>query len=100
MGRVGTFVSGMITGAILLYVANHYHIVRSDKGLFAIPKLNQTLKDTYVDVRDFSLRDWQAHPMLAASILGSEHKEILEDTSLSGFRNKVGSMVSEFLGET
>ena len=99
MGRVGTFVSGMITGAALLFVANHYHIVRAKDGVFVVPKVNQGLQDTFVDVRDFSLSDWQEHRMLAASILRSDRKEILEDSTLTGFRSTVSSLMNGLFGE-
>lgn len=100
MGRVGTFISGMIAGATLFFFANHYHIVRSKDGIFAVPKISQNLQDTYVDIREFQLSDWQEHPMLAASLLRSDKKELLQDSSLTGFRKTVATFMNDFLRDT
>jgi len=100
MGRIGTFLSGMIAGAVLLFLANHYHLVRGNEGVFVVPKVSQNLKDTYVDIRKFGLSDWQEHRMLAASLLRSDHKAVLEDTSLSGVRKAAVSLMTELLGES
>jgi hypothetical protein len=99
MGRLGTFFFGMIAGLTIFYVANYYHIVRSSSGVFVIPKINQNLSDTYVDTRNFDLSDWQQHRMLAASILRSERKELLDDSTLSGFRTSVTSLLSQWMGD-
>ena len=97
MGRISTFISGMIAGAVLLFVANHYHLVRGNDGVFVVPKLSQNLQDTYVDIREFGLRDWQQHRMLAASLLRSNHKEVLEDSTLSGVRKTAVSLMNELI---
>lgn len=99
MGRIGTFFTGMIAGFFIFFVANHYHIVRGDTGVYVVPKVNQNLQDIYVDVRSFSLNDWQEHRMLAASILRSDRKELLDESTLSGFRQSVISLLSQWTGE-
>ncbi|MGV3485731.1 MAG: hypothetical protein ACO1RT_15040 [Planctomycetaceae bacterium] len=97
MGRIGSFFSGMVAGMVLFFVLNHYHLVRSDDGLFVVPKLSQNLQDSYVDIRNFGLRDWQEHRLLAASILRSGRHELLEDSSLTGFRKTVVTLMDGLL---
>lgn len=100
MGRIGTFITGMIAGAMLFFVANHYHIVRSSDGFFAVPKVSQNLQDVYVDIREFKLSDWQEHRLLAASLLQNDRQDLLQDASLTGFRKTVVTLMNDFLGET
>ena len=61
------FLFGMITGAVLLFVAMHYHVVRGSEGVVLVPKISNNLSDVYVDTREFGLDDWQNHKPLAAS---------------------------------
>jgi hypothetical protein len=99
MGRIGTYFAGIITGFAVCFVANHYHVVRADSGVFVVPKLNQNLDDIYVDIRGFGLSDWQEHRMLAASLLQSDRQELLDGTALTGFRKSIVSLVNQWTGE-
>ncbi len=87
------FLAGMVCGAALLFVAMHYHVVRGKNGTTLIPKISNNLLDVYVDVREFTLSDWQKHKPLAAAILQSEHADLLEDSSLNTFRESVRGFV-------
>ncbi len=87
------FFFGMIVGAALLYTAMHYHVVRGKEGVFLVTKISNNLSDVYVDTRTFSLSDWQQHKPLAAAILKSNQTQLLEDSSLNGFRSTVSALV-------
>jgi len=87
------FLFGMVTGAVLLYMAMHYHIVRGNDGVFLVPKISNNLSNVYVDTRAFQLSDWQRHKPLAAAILKSNQSHLLEDSSLSSFRNSISQLV-------
>ncbi len=87
------FFFGMITGAVLLYVAMHYHVVRGEEGVYLVAKISNNLTDVYVDTRGYSLTDWQAHKPLAAAIMKSNQTHLLEDASLTSFRSSVSSLV-------
>lgn len=93
------FFFGMICGAALLFVAMHYHVVRGTDGVFLVSKISNNLSDVYVDTREFTLSDWQQHKPLAAAIMRSNKSHLLEDASLSGFRNSVDGLVSELWGD-
>ena len=94
------FISGMITGAILLYVAMHYHVVRGSEGVFLVPKISNNLSDVYVDIREFRLTDWQDHKPLAAAIMQSNQSHLLGDSSLSTFREGVEAVMTGFFGKS
>ena len=87
------FFAGMICGAIMLYVAMHYHVVRGKEGVFLVPKIRNQLSGAYVDIRDFQLSDWQQHKQLAAAMVKNNQSDLLQDASLSGFRSHVGNLV-------
>ena len=87
------FIFGMITGAMLLFLAMHYHIVRGKEGVCLVPKISNNLSDIYVDTRDFGLSDWKNHKPLAAAIMRSDHSQLLEGASLNSFRDSVEELV-------
>ncbi|MEM6363687.1 MAG: hypothetical protein AAF539_11340 [Planctomycetota bacterium] len=90
---MGRFFFGMITGATLLYVAMHYHLVRGDEGVYLVPKISNNLSDVYVDIRDFGLSDWQDNKPLAAALMKSDRAELLSDSTLGGFRDNIHDLV-------
>lgn len=87
------FLFGMITGAVLLFVAMHYHVVRGSEGVVLVPKISNNLSDVYVDTREFGLDDWQNHKPLAAAIMQSNHSHLLGDSSLTSFRDSMKGIV-------
>ena len=87
------FFFGMITGAVLLFVAMHYHVVRGKDGVYLVPKISNNLSDIYVDTREFGLDDWKSHKPLAAAIMNSDKSHLLGDSSLHSFRDGVRELV-------
>ncbi|EMI56092.1 hypothetical protein RSSM_02427 [Rhodopirellula sallentina SM41] len=80
-----------------MYGAMHYHLVRGQDGVFMVPKVTSDLRDVYVDIRGFTLEDWKQHKPLAAAIMNSDRSEVLSDSTLSGFRDNVHSLVDRLL---
>lgn len=89
------FLFGMLFGAVLMYAAMHYHVVRGDEGVFLVPKISNNLSDVYVDIRSFTLQDWQRHKPLAAAIMRSERSHLIGDSSMNRFRESVGHLVDQ-----
>ena len=87
------FLFGMVTGAVLLMVAMHYHIVRGNDGVYLVPKISNNLSDVYVDTREFGLTEWNEHRPLAAAIMKSNQAHLLDDASLNTFRDRVAGLV-------
>ena len=92
------FLFGFVLGAASLYVAMHYHVVRTDDGVHLVAKISNNLSDVYVDVRDYRLDDWRAHKPLAAAMMQSRHRDVLSDAALDGFRSSVGDLVQGLWG--
>ncbi|MEM6688612.1 MAG: hypothetical protein AAF664_04240 [Planctomycetota bacterium] len=93
------FLFGVFCGALGLYVAMHYHVVRGNDGVHLVAKISNNLSDVYVDVRDYQLEDWQNHKPLAAAIMRSSQSHLLEDAALGSFRTSVDSLVRGLWGE-
>ena len=94
MKRLTTFLFGMITGAILLFGALKYHVVRADDGLHLAPKLDAKLAATYVDVRNFTVADWAQHPDLAAALINDDQRELVEGAASDALRNGLESFLN------
>lgn len=89
MGRISTFLFGLVVGAVLVFGAQRYHVVRSAEGLHLIPKTKATLAEAYVDIRDFRLADWTNHPELAAAVLKARKEHLLGDSARGSFRDSI-----------
>ena len=59
MNRVSSFFAGILLGAVTMFVAMQFYIVRANDGFHLIPKLAAKLENPYVDIRKFTLNDWQ-----------------------------------------
>ncbi len=92
------FLFGMVTGALLMYVAMHYHVVRGNQGVFLVPKLSNNLADVFVDTRKFELDDWRKHKPLAAAIMQNDQSQLLEGASLNSFRDSMRGLVDGLFG--
>jgi len=86
MRRLTTLLFGMALGAGLVFSAHHYHLVRTGKQFLLIPKIEVSLVDPYVDVRDWGLDDWEKHPELLAAMKDHGHADLLPETRSGGLR--------------
>ena len=91
------FFAGMICGALLLFVAMHYHVVRGNNGVVLVPKISNNLTDIYTDVREFGLEDWKNHKPLAAAIMRSSESHLLEDSAYRSFADRVRDLADGLL---
>ncbi len=79
MGRLFWLFAGAAIGAGLMYGAFNYHVLKTDKGFELVPKRSPSLADCYVDVSNFTLADWGAHPDLSADCMAAEKSHLLND---------------------
>lgn len=91
MGRLGSFVLGIVVGGAGVYTSLEYHVVRSDEQFELVPKLSANFSETYVDVRGWTLSDWNSHKMLAAAVVKAKKEHLLKnsaaDSLLDGMKN-------------
>ena len=78
MRRITWMLFGGAVGSLLMFGALQYHVLRTSDGFSYVPKRSVTLKDTYLDVRDWSPLDWSHHPDLIISMMQNGRKDILD----------------------
>lgn len=74
-------------GALLMFVAMNYHIVRANDGHHMIRKSTANLSSSYVDIREFTVSDWKQQSELAKNIANSDDETLLQEALQSGFSN-------------
>lgn len=78
MKRLTTFIMGMITGGLLFWGALSYHLVRAQDGIHVVPKVQSTLADTYVDIRQFGPAEWIQHADVAQALQAAGRMDLIE----------------------
>jgi hypothetical protein len=96
MNRVSSFALGVFVGVVGLYMTMHFTLVRATDGFHLIPKIAAKLDDPYVDVRNFSLANWQQKQRLAIAILKSNKGHLLQDQKLIGFKQSSQQLLDQF----
>jgi hypothetical protein len=90
-----TFLLGVVVGGLLIYGALNYHIVRASDGLHLIPKVDATLANTYVDIRNFGPADWAERPELAMSLLKANRRELMDAAAADTLRTGLDRLLGE-----
>ncbi|QDU38353.1 hypothetical protein Mal4_26800 [Maioricimonas rarisocia] len=68
-GRLKALVAGVAIGGASMFVAQQYHMVRYDDGVFFVKRTTTTdLKTAYVDVRKWGMSEWGQHPQVASAL--------------------------------
>jgi len=80
MRRLMTFLSGVVAGGMLTYLAMNVHVIRAEDGFHVVSKIEARLAETYVDIRSFGVADWAGRTRLAAAIANSNKRELLDQS--------------------
>ena len=83
MRRLFALASGVLLGAVLMWVALQYHVLRTNGGLVMTPKRTATLRDSYLDVRSFGVTDWAANPDLVWSLTQNGKTDVLGEANVA-----------------
>lgn len=97
MKRFSSFLAGVVVGAVGLYWAMTFHVVRANDGLHVVRKVTCGLSDAYVDIRAFNSADWYQHTGLSVAVVHAGKEHLLSDSSLYGLRQTAHSAL-ESLG--
>ncbi len=89
MRKLPHFLAGVLVGAILMYMALKYHVVRASDGFHMVPKTIAKLTSIYVDIRAFTFDDWRDHPDLALDLANSRKAYLLEDATKNSLNKAV-----------
>ena len=98
MSRIFVFVLGVGVGVFGHFAALNYHLVRAEDGFHVIPKISSRLTETYVDIRQFDLSDWNEHKTLAAAIVREDKTGLLKDAADTSLQNSLNTVVNVLSG--
>lgn len=76
MRRLKFVVALLVLAAVL--AVGRYHIVISKSGLDLVAKQQWSLKDSYLDTRDWGLADFLRHPEISKHALGDQLEGFLD----------------------
>jgi len=87
MGRLPSFVAGLIVGGALAVGSLKFHVVRAYDGFHLVPKLTAQFSDAYIDIRSFGVSDWDEHPLLAMAIVRADKAYLMNNAASQSLRN-------------
>ncbi len=97
-GKIWAFALGLVAGAGLVLGSQRYHVVQAADGWHLVPKASAGFSDTYVDIRGFTLTDWDSHRGLAVSLVQSDKGYLMQDSASESLRQSVQSVVDTLSG--
>ncbi len=97
MKRVTSFLMGVIVGAVGLYGAMTYHVVRAEDGVHFVRRVSNGVADTYVDIRQFDAAQWNEHKSMAVALINADKGDLLRDSAMSNLRRDAQNVL-ESLG--
>jgi len=71
-----------------------FHIVRTEEGYQFVPKTGLSFRDTYVDIRKFTLPEWREHVGLAEALVKSGKGGLIQGTAENTAREIFDSLLS------
>lgn len=95
MPRIGSFVFGVMVGAALCFTALKFHVLRTKDGVEFVPKLTANFGETYVDVRNFKMDDWNQHKALVAAIVHSGKTDLMGESAASSLRDQAEGVLNQ-----
>jgi hypothetical protein len=98
MGRLGSFVFGVVVGAGLVFGSLKYHAVRAVDGVHVVPKISASFEDAYVDIRQFGPTDWDHHRTLAAALVKADKEGLIVDSATESLRTSLRSALDGITG--
>lgn len=96
MPRLISFLMGVVVGALLCYGATNYHVVRAQDGFHVVHKVHARLAEAYVDVRQFGVADWAAHPDLATAIVQEKKQGLMQGAAASAIEDGVKQVLPDW----
>lgn len=91
MNRLTSFLTGVVVGAIAVFGSMNFYVVRTNDGVQVVRKVVPHANFPYVDIRNFTVGDWQKHAELAAALTKAGKTNVLGQSTA----NSVGETVSD-----
>ena len=98
MGRLGTFLLGIVVGGVLVFGSLNYHLLRTHEGFHLVPKQRSRFSQAYVDIRQFTPADWAERPDLAAAIVRSGKEHLLQSSATNALHEQIDRAIDQIPG--
>ena len=72
----------------------HFYVVHSKEGVSVVRKVTPVAEFPYVDVRNFTMADWQKRPQLSIALTKAKKVGVLGEAATNSVGNSVGNTVS------
>jgi hypothetical protein len=89
MERISSFLIGCVVGIVLCFVGLKYHVVQAEDGWHLVPKLSAQFTDAYVDIRGWSVKDWEQHGSLAIALMQAEKGHLLQNSASASLQQSI-----------
>ena len=89
MRRLFALVFGALLGAVAMFIAFKFHVLRTKDDWVFVPKPSASLVDAYVDVREWSTADWTKHPQLVKALVLTGHADVVRQAVTTRWMDKV-----------
>ena len=94
MSKIPAFLFGVVVGGALIFSALKYHVVRADDGLHVVPKLSSQFSEVYVDIRPFTITDWNDHKSLAVALMQAKKGHLIKESATSGLMRSLDNVIN------
>lgn len=84
MRRILWLGCGTVFGAVMMWAAMSYHLIRTRDGITMVPKYHAQLASTFIDVRQWGVTEWTEHPELVMTLERNQRTEIIGDAKVLG----------------
>ena len=93
MGRLQSFLVGVVIGGAAVFGALKFHVVRADDGVHFVPKAAPGFQDVYVDIRKFGAQDWDKHRGLALALVQANQSGLMKDSATGYLRESLDQVL-------
>jgi len=83
----------LAVAAFAAYWPARHHVVKTDKGVVVLAKRFLTYTDTFVDVRNWSSADFDAHPDLKRALMDQGYRDVLADVKTKELKATFSNLV-------
>ena len=98
MGRFTSFLTGAFVGATIMLLTLKFHFVQAEDGFHIVPKLTSSMADTYADIREYSVTDWNDHQLLLAALVRAEKGHVVKDQTLDSVGDTLNDALESLRG--
>ena len=98
MSRTFIFLLGVAVGALGHFAILNYHVVRAEDGFHVIPKIASNMGQSYVDIREFGVAEWNEHKPLLSAIVKAEKPDLIHHAARGSIQTEIHNVVDALGG--